>query len=370
MFLSTVLAMAPVPAPPAEVRPAEKPIRCSVELLPNYLFHLFVLGEIWKDRGMLDEAYIKAYGATLPAGDREALHRNRAWLAWGNGQSGALTGWVFFWPLHGGKLQDGKDYIVYLEALQKAYASPEGMRAFNAACPALAVGDWDIRYFDQRRKQDPKGFPAEGQALQEFTDVVRRNLAAYEKSVWPQERTKLEAARPAIEGVFAGTRSLEQWEAYLQTPFPGPAFTLVLTTPNRKAPDANDLSPLRYNFYFSPDKPQELGHYVQHEIGTNLLRGPRQRLDRDPALAREIEQVGCRPQGVIWRAFEALAEFYLQKVTGKPRKIWSGKGFDGQPFDFPVFFEAYDREFARDPKQGPEQMMRHGVAAFLARKKG
>jgi len=139
----------------------------------------------------------------------------------------------------------------------------------------------------------------------------------------------------------------------------------VLTTANVRGPSANDVGPSRYVFSYSPKHEDRLFRLIEHEIGTNLLRRVKSSLEADPQLCALVRAAGHEPAGVIWRAFESLAEFYLEKLGQAKRQAWSGVAFDGQPYDFPVFFTVYDAEFAKDPKTRSSEMMSRGVVGYL-----
>lgn len=343
----------------AVARKQEKLIVPTVEIVPNYLFHLFVVGEVWADRRMDYSHYRLSYSKWVRPEDIRFLNEHRQMIAWGNGQSGPLTALMFFLPTRTGKIDSKKDLERFLCLARRSFENKAGIQVFNAAYPELALPERYIESFWQSK----------GDYQAEFfrcAEILLANYDAYEKHVWPIERRKLRQTANLLRKNFEGSASIEKWEALVQRSFPGRRFEIVLTSANRQAPSANDLAPTRYNFYGTTENLRDLKDLILHEIGANLLAEDRKTISADPLVRKRIEEAGLEPDRIIWRAYESLAEFYKARLFSIGRAEWQGVAFDGEPFHFPAFFETYESEISRDPSQSPLQMMEKGISRFIA----
>lgn len=94
---------------------AQKKVTASVEITPNYIWHVFALSNLW-DRP--DSPYSDQYGQTIPEADKQFLYEHRDLIAWGGGigRGGMLAGGLFMVPLQNEITPE--DYFAYLEEAQ------------------------------------------------------------------------------------------------------------------------------------------------------------------------------------------------------------------------------------------------------------
>lgn len=331
---------------------------CTIEVILNYLFHLYVTGEVWKDRNQDNPEYRAAYSRYVQKDDIEYIKQHRQLIAWGNSQTGRLSATLFFVPLATGRITDKVALERYLTLVEASFKDKAAFKDFNAAYPEIALPDVAIEGFWKEKDSYQDVFF-------EMSKILLRNFDPYLQNVWPLERKKLEPVAQLLNKKFKGTRSIEKWEAYTRQPYSVGSLQILLTTANRNAPSANDVAPGRYNFYYSPENVDGLFDFIQHEIGTNLLKGALNRLQQDRELNTRITTQGENSSAVCWRAFESLAEFYKEKLLSAPRKTWTGTLFDGKPYAFASFFKAYDRQYATNPNLSAEEMMRNGIDEYL-----
>lgn len=333
----------------------EKEIIGTIEIVPNYLIHLFIIGEVWKDNKKNNPEYHSKYSKYVIKEDIDYIRSNRNFIAWGTGQTGPLTSILFFLPAR--ITNDKTEMEKYFHLVQDCFIEKENFKHFNETYPESAVPDGFIDDFWKVKDNFKNEFF-------KLSDIVLRNYDAYEKNVWPIERKKLEDTARLLTEKFKGTRSIEKWENHLKQKFPGDKFEIVLTTANLNAPSANNLGPTRYNFYYNPGHLDGLIDLIHHEIGTNLLEKSMNKLKSDINLAKKIKASG-ENTSVIWRAFESLAEFYKAKLFNTKRNVWKGVLFGGEKYYFNVFFEIYDKEYRKNPELSSLEMMRKGVESFL-----
>ncbi len=341
---------------------SEKRIVATTEIVPNYLLHLFVVGEVWKDHNMDNPEYRSVYSRFVRQEDIAYIRDHRKFLEWGNGNSGVLTPLLFFLPTRTGSIDDKAKLEQYLTLAKATFKDKSAFSRFNSAYPKMAVPDAVIEMFWKSKDSYQDVFF-------QMADILLRNFDSYAQNVWPLERAKLDRTASLLDQKFKGSHSIEKWEEFVQTKFPAEHFEIVLTTANKGLPSANDLAPNRYNFYFSPEDMDSLVDLIHHEIGTNLLRESRSMLEQDSGLCRvKVRNVRC--DAVLWRAFESLAEFYKEKVLSSSRKAWTGTAYDGKAYDFPIFFKVYDAEYDKNPHLPPGEMMRRGIERFLSLQEG
>lgn len=272
-----------------------KSVTFSTRLGPNFLWHVLAVAKIG-----YESDYAERYRHTLPPRSLEILRANAAMLRFGNGSSGAMTGFFAFLPawLH---LESKSDFVDYFaRALQSLQ---EG--SFAALIGEFPDVDWTDRGWAHlsglRFRPDP-----EGDSI--FAALSDAYLAAYDSFVdivWPEASIAMLPRCHELNEWFESHDYVAAWERELGIPFAVPSYEIVLCYSNLNGPDYNSLGYSGNLFYY--DKPFErTWQFASHEIGTHLLFD---------VLADASARLGVEPSA-LHRPFESLAMFYNQRVLG------------------------------------------------------
>jgi len=92
-----------------------KRVECTVEIMPDYIWHLFAISNLWDND---NSPYGEKYGYSVPAEDISFLHQNRDYIIWGHGRAAEFTRLLFFIPFSHEISPD--EYFAYLDNIQKA----------------------------------------------------------------------------------------------------------------------------------------------------------------------------------------------------------------------------------------------------------
>ncbi len=297
---------------------AQKRITGSVEIMPNYLWHMFAASNLWDKP---ENPYGDKYGHTIPETDRQFLYDNREHIAWANSQGGMLAGGMFFVPL-----QSETTIERYIAFLEEATATVPD--SFVSLCKEL------IR-------------------------IMRDNYPRFEREVWPLLEPDLEKAKAMIEARFSGTDPIAMWETNLGLPYPGEKKELVLTYANHVGlPSANDLGPERNNFGIIPDERAVEWVYqtVLHEIGIYIIMPTIKKLMADTALQTDFLLSG----NIVYVAFETFAEKRKDEIFGGERRVFLPQW----EAEYRWFYDYYlKHDFAG---ADPEPLLRAAIAEFVA----
>jgi len=298
-----------------------KKIVPKIELLPNYLWHIYAIANLWsKDK--LDYSII--HKSMMSVENRDFLHENRELLVWGNGRGGRFTGLLFFIPL---KLEfmDFAEYLSFLDSLFNSIKSRNWV---------MFKEKYDFHY-DMSKIVFSK---EEIDFLESYNGIMKRNHSEYLNKLWPVHKVRLKETADFITGYFEEKRAIEKWEEFLNKQFPADELNIVLTVANKSLPSANNLSRTRYNFYYKPDSKEDLCKFILHEIGTNLLSEDLHINYKDEELQTKV----INENNLVWMAFEALAEYSKSIIFETEKAVWSGEMFGGGMFRFSEFYEFYN----------------------------
>ncbi len=297
---------------------SQKKITGSVEIVPNYLWHMFASANLWDNP---ENSYGDHYGHTIPSADRQFLYDNRALIAWGNGRTGMLTGGLFFVPL-----QNETTIEQYIAFLEEATATvPESYMSVTS----------------------------------ELIRIMKDNYAAFEREVWPLLEPELLKAKEMIEARFAGTDPIALWEKNLGRPYPGEKKELVLTYANyADLPSANDISMERNNFGIIPDEQTVEWVYqtVLHEIGIFAIMPIIRELQSDPSLQTELLKSG----NIVYVAFETFAEKRKDDIFGSEPKVFLPQWEE----EYRWFYRWYREHDS--PRADPETLIRNAISEYVA----
>jgi hypothetical protein len=339
-MLMLLAASAPVLAAD---KPVSKRVECTVEITPNYLWHLLALGNVWDKK---DRPYFERYRDSVTAADLKFIHQKRDLIVWGNGKSSPFTSFLFFIPFSSAKTDT--EYFSYLEEVNQAAKNGTWAALFQKYSPDL------VAYADQIDAS-----PDQIRDFSQLTGIIKSNYPAYQQRVWPEVKKILDRERSGIESFFSQTNRIEQWEKALHMQYPGNAFTVVLTFANSldHLPSANNLSATRNNFGVSGNDIKGTLELILHEIGIFTFTPVREKLQSDVTLQTDFIQ----SRGVLYQAIES----YIEKKKGDlfgHSAIWEGPLQGGGTFDFPFFYRYY-RE--NEKTLSPEALIRGAVNAYV-----
>lgn len=319
-----------------------KKVECSIEIMPNYLWHLFAVSNIWD---LKESRYAREYADTVPAADKAILFANRKSLTWGNGGVSKFTPLFFFVPLSREITPDR--YWEYLDDAKRTMKDNRWDQFAERYCPAEKERIRALRYSD-----------GDIAAFGEICAVMKANFAAYEGGAWQSQRETLLAEKAAIDSYFSQRDMIGDWERKLGIPYKGEGFYPVLTYANAidPLPSANNLSASRNNFAVNAEHADGDIDLMIHEIGIFILYDLIMRLYQDPAYQTEKLQ----RTNAVYQAAESYVEFVKGEITGD-RATWEGNMYNGASFNFKWFFDFYK---AKADATDPETLLREAIAEF------
>lgn len=297
-----------------------KKINPKIEQLPNYLWHVFAIANLWNKENL---EYTQKYQNMISIEDREFLHTNREFLAWGNGRGGGLTGLLFFIPL-GFDFMNFEAYLSYLDLL----------------IDSTKTRNWEMfkQKYEFNYDMSEIVFPKEQiEYLDRYLGIIMNYYSNYSIKLWPEHEAGLRISAEFIDGYFKDLRAIEKWEKFLNKQYPPDELNIVLTVANKNLPSANNLSRTRYNFYFQPDSKEGLCKFILHEIGTNLLEKDLHLNYKD----KELQTALITANNLVWQSFEALAEYSKTLIFKVETDLFRGEMFGGGRYRFPDFFRFY-----------------------------
>ena len=139
-------------------------------------------------------------------------------------------------------------------------------------------------------------------AILEICNVMIRNYDIYLGKVWPQTRQELASYIPPLDRMFEENHFTELAEKALATDLEQEAFYVVFTNAISGGPEAIDISPIQD--VFDIHRPaRDAYSFIAHEYVIYLLKSALRGTNAFQSLD-------------TWAITEALAEFYLIRITG------------------------------------------------------
>ena len=323
---------------------AQKRIVAVAHEFPNYVFHLFTLGGIVPDPG-----YVKAYSPTLAEADRLCLESNKKELAWADGGTGSLTAAFLFLPGYINPRTQGEveEYLdLLIRAIRTNDPAPMASRYRDRIEKTKAFVPFDLApYLKSIAPQEP--------AVARIADIYRRNFPAYDREVWPVERTKIEAVAGKLNPELERRDFISRWEKLTGVGFKTDLYEIVLYTANARGSNANSLGYDRNTFYFAKD-PAWMIQFLSHETGTHIL------ID----IFNRLASTGKYPFPVAYKAYETMCEFYNQRfVLAGEKPLYNMSNYDDAKF-----LSLYNKIFDQNPGIGPADLLPRCLEAYLAMK--
>jgi hypothetical protein len=310
----------------------KKKIDIKVEVIPNYLWSLFASANLWEKQSARNcPSYHKQ--------DIEFLYQYRQFIRWGNGRCGIFTHLAFFYPLSEKELTP----LEYFELLEKMKVDIIEENPFI----------FERLYFQTENPHDE--LQVVKTIFLEFMEIFNRNVSIYEKEQWHYYQKVLNEIKIYSENELNEYDIITKWEKFLEIDFPADSFQIILTHANENLPSGNNLSKFRYNFHMNDN----LQHFLEHEIGTNLLHDSLNALRKDALLNKDF----IKDNNVLWLAFESLAE-YFRGIIFKRRDEWDGEMFGGGKYHFDWFFDYYEKSIELPLAKNPITIMKEATLAF------
>ncbi len=301
-----------------------KRVECTVEIMPNYIWHLFAISNLWD---IDNSPYGERYGYSVPAEDISFLHQNREYIIWGHGRASEFTRLLFFIPFSHDISPD--DYFAYLDNIDKAAGDGDWLSFLEKYCPRCIDANISFEFSDEQIT-----------IFRGIADIIKSNYSFYRDKIWGDVEKYLEKEKDRIDSAFHDQDIIHSWEMALEMKYPGEGFYPVLTYANGmdNLPSANNLSDSRNNFGVPENSTQYNIDLIIHEIGVFALMPVILLLFADDSLQTKFIQ----ENGITYQAIESFIEYKKEGITGS-RKIWEGELFGGGTFNFPWFFRFYEQ---------------------------
>jgi len=327
--------------------PGSKRIQATVELGPNYIFHLAALA----GAGFRSD-YADRYEATVEGGDLDTLRAYGARLAWADGRTGELTAPAVFLPVHLrlGSAEQLDEYFRLLgQALGRGQTAPF-LRRYGERLRLTA--DW-VESVDDQWLRVQASTPGLCEGLEQLAGVWVRNFARYAAEVWPAELPGVQAAAARLNARLEKKDIIGRWERLTGETFRSDLYEIVLVSALKGGPNANSVGYDR-NVFWSGSDPPWLEQFVSHETGTHLLIGVLKDYVRSWGRTEGPDAApGVAPDfDLLYRAYENLARFLNSLVLGTDRLYALPPGYRQDDFQ-----AVYSRLYAEDPRPRPREML-------------
>ena len=325
-----------------------KKVECKIEIMPNYIWHLFAAANIWN---IENSKYASLYGKSIPDDDKELLFTNRELLSWGNGIISKFTPLLFFIPFS--QEITPNQYWDYLEITIKTMKSNSWDNFADQYCPS--------------EKNRIVSFQFTNDDINKFIEiknVIKRNFSIYENTIWDSQKKYLIDEKNSIDLFFAKQDIIKAWEQKLDIAYNADGFYPVLTYANGidNLVSANNLSTSRNNFAVSIGNTNNTIDLMIHEIGIFTLWNTIMVIYSDPL----YQTTEFQKTNVVYQAVESYIEIIKGKITGSMSE-WEGKMYSGESFEFGWFFNFYKDKIGT---YRSEKLIREAIIEFSkARKK-
>ncbi len=327
-----------------------KTIRATVEIGPNYLFHLVAVA-----RAGFESDYADRYRESVRPADLRLLEECRSRLAWADGHTGDLTEPALFLPAYLG-LDSAAAFGEYFTLVSDAARSGDCRAFLERYAGRLAhTADW-VQTVDTAWVGRLASAPGSAEGLGRLGTIFAVNFPAYEERVWPVERGDIESAAAKLNGYLAGLDLIGRWEDLTGLSFRADVYEIILVSAIKDGPNANSVGHDRNVFYSGSDFGW-LTQFVSHETGTHILIGMLKEFLHRAARDTAGGEPGCTeaaayPFDLVYRAYENLARFYNSLILGT-------RGLYGMPDHYRSreFEAVYRRLHERNPRLSPREML-------------
>ena len=317
----------------------QKEVKATVEVIPNYIFHLLTLGGIVPE----DPEYIALYGESISKEDKEYLFEHKNLLVWVDGNTAPLIPFFLFIPAN---FTSQNEFNEYFDLLYKALKSNE--------CKAFAQ---KYEYYFKKNNWVSDSTDLEEVALQlqsilpythevaELGKIFKNNFQTYHSNIWEKEKEKLEKTAQILNNELLKLDLIGSWEKLTGLTFKTDIFEIVLFSANQNGPSANSLSYDRDAFYHGSDT-DFLLQFICHEVGTHILSKS----------LLEIWQMNRFEFQDMYFAYENTAEFYTAKHILKRKPIIG--------YDVEKYYQVLDGIYNSNPHISPTNLMIEGIEAI------
>ncbi len=270
---------------------ALKRVECKVEIMPNYIWHLFAIANLWDNE---NSPYGERYGYSVPAEDIGFLHQNREYIIWGHGRASEFTRLLFFIPFSHEISPD--DFFSYLDDIVETASDGDWLNFLKEYCPQCIEANISFIFNDEQIV-----------IFERIANIIKSNFSHYRNEIWGDVKQYLEKEKARIDSAFHNNHIIHSWEVALDMEYPGDGFYPVLTYANGmdNLPSANNLSDSRNNFGVPENSTQYNIDLIIHEIGVFALMPVIRSLFTDDSLQTKFIQ----ENGIIYQAIESFIEY-------------------------------------------------------------
>ena len=322
----------------------QKEVKATVEVIPNYIFHLLTLGGIVPE----DPEYIALYGESISKEDKAYLFEHRKLLAWADGNTAPLIHYFLFIPAN---FRSQNEFNEYFDLLDNALKNNDCKAFLQKYESYFKKANWMSDNTDMvEMKLHIQSIIPYTQEVAEIGKIFKNNFQSYHSSIWQIEKEKLEKTVQIINNELPKLDLIGSWEKLTGLTFKTDIFEIVLFSPNKNGPSANSLSYDRDAFYHGIDTDYLL-QFICHEVGTHILIKS----------FVEIWQMNRFEFQDIYLAYENTAEFYTAKfILKREPKIG---------YEVEKYYQVLDDIYNSNPDINPTNLIIKGIEAYDAQKK-
>lgn len=313
----------------------KKELIARVEKCPNYIFHLMAVAKV----GSISD-YAETYKHSVVSDDLSYIQKHEELLSFKSGARGELVFIAIFFP----------SYI----SLPTAGAYDEYYSLLDSGSQTSDFQPFLEKYGPFVRKLNA-WFPIDEQSLNSIKkhreivaslgEIYLRNCAAYEKQVWNTEKIELDKVAMKVNDHFRDRDLIYNWEALTGAKFKFDNCYVVLCSAIKNGPNANSLGYGRTVFYhFTPFN--YMTQVISHEIGTHIL------ID----VYKELSRLDQFESGVLYAAYESLAEFYNSIILGNESLEYSLPAHHDKEY-----LRIYDDTYVKHPGITPRDLLVTGI---------
>lgn len=320
-----------------------KHIVFTVDPFPNYVFHLFALGEIG-----YHSSYSDQYKDTLPEADRAYLHQHKHLLEFGGGGMGKLSVAFLFLPLYL-NFTSPEEIDTYFHVLTTALETQNYEEFAHTYKPQL---DLIKLFLPFEMTPYLASIATEKEIVKRLSKIYRTHYALYLEQIWPHEQDILAQQAQILNAHISPLDFIRKWEEITQLKFKFNTYELALCRANEGGPNAVSVGYERNHFYYSGDLTY-FTQFVSHETGTHIL------ID----VFNQMMGLKKYPFPVVYNAYESLALFYNKT------KIFPDEEFFVQfeNYDSDTFLQIYTELSASNPNISAFALLQQGVEQYMNR---
>ena len=301
-----------------------KEIISKIELMPNYLWHILVIANLW-DCDQSNNPYYQQFSHTMPEDDIHFLQKHSEDIVWGNGKMGMLTKFFFFLPLEHAN-SDIEDLEFYYKRLHKSIFSNDWVEFYL----------WYGSDFTQSKIPKPKFL-----VIEKIGKILSNNYQTFVDEVWPKIKPELNRSSQSFNEYFKKKKIISRWQSFLNRDFSPKDFVVLFSYANMNEISFTNINYVRYNLYYNSDNFDTLRALIIKEVGINILSPELNKLLHD----KSMNSISTFYENTLYTAFQAFVQTASDKLFIEENLQFNSNLYTYDDKDFLFFIEYFEKYF-------------------------